>query len=268
MHTNTNIGKKFGKLVLISLEPADKNRHVKYKCKCECGRKTTALWQNIRSGKTKSCGCLRIEAIKKSMRYKLALLRTQEKHRQQRAIYRKTLIGKKFGRITIKNISTIAHPNGQTKETAECVCECGKPVVTQLWNVLHKHTNSCGCSRIYRHPVRNVGLRHLYALYKHRSKRYNSGNFSLSLERFRELTSSNCFYCGRKPETVSKSKSSHSEYLYNGLDRVDSSKGYVEENIVPCCWACNKMKLDHNQTEFKNHIIAIHNHWIQNGHVL
>ena len=28
-----------------------------------------------------------------------------------------------------------------------------------------------------------------------------------------------------------------------GLDRMDSSKGYFEKNVVPCCAACNTMKL-------------------------
>ena len=27
-----------------------------------------------------------------------------------------------------------------------------------------------------------------------------------------------------------------------GLDRKDSSKGYVKENVVPCCTSCNKIK--------------------------
>lgn len=30
-------------------------------CRCDCGRETIAYGGNLRSGKTKSCGCLRVE---------------------------------------------------------------------------------------------------------------------------------------------------------------------------------------------------------------
>jgi hypothetical protein len=31
-------------------------------------------------------------------------------------------------------------------------------------------------------------------------------------------------------------------YVYNGIDRLDSSKGYVLENCVPCCSEINWAK--------------------------
>ncbi len=33
------------------------------------------------------------------------------------------------------------------------------------------------------------------------------------------------------------------EYIYNGIDRLDSSKGYTLENCVPCCEEINVMKM-------------------------
>lgn len=44
------------------------------------------------------------------------------------------------------------------------------------------------------------------------------------------------------------------EYLYNGLDRVDSNKGYLKENVVPCCEICNKAKRDLSLCQFKKWI--------------
>lgn len=62
---------------------------------------------------------------------------------------------------------------------------------------------------------------------------------TLSLERFTELTSQRCFYCGG----YSKDKKTNSkERTFTGLDRIDNSKGYVEGNVCPCCFLCNKMK--------------------------
>lgn len=58
--------------------------------------------------------------------------------------------------------------------------------------------------------------------------------FSLSLEEYLGLVADNnpCHYgCGN---TISGSGI--------GLDRVDNSKGYVFENVVPCCGVCNVIK--------------------------
>jgi hypothetical protein len=40
------------------------------------------------------------------------------------------------------------------------------------------------------------------------------------------------------------------EYLYNGLDRVDNTKGYIISNIVSCCGQCNRAKGILSQEEF------------------
>lgn len=34
----------------------------------------------------------------------------------------------------------------------------------------------------------------------------------------------------------------YSEYIYNGIDRVDNAVGYILENCIPCCEFCNKAK--------------------------
>ena len=37
---------------------------------------------------------------------------------------------------------------------------------------------------------------------------------------------------------------------YNGLDRVDNSRGYEPSNVVPCCRRCNRAKDDMSSQEF------------------
>jgi len=44
--------------------------------------------------------------------------------------------------------------------------------------------------------------------------------------------------------------SGHSPNPYNGLDRVDSSKGYSIDNVVPCCHACNCAKNSMSTEQF------------------
>ena len=58
------------------------------------------------------------------------------------------------------------------------------------------------------------------------------------------LLQGNCHYCGAAPSNISNSKGHNDAYIYNGIDRVDSSKGYVDGNCVSCCKVCNRAKSD------------------------
>jgi hypothetical protein len=59
----------------------------------------------------------------------------------------------------------------------------------------------------------------------------------------------------------------HADFRYNGIDRVDSSMGYVAGNVVPCCSTCNRMKLDHSYDDFIAHIKKIVAHYEQTAQV-
>lgn len=50
-------GKKYGKLTVLYYV-FTKNRKAFFNCKCECGNICTISGTNLRTGKTKSCGCL------------------------------------------------------------------------------------------------------------------------------------------------------------------------------------------------------------------
>ena len=43
------------------------------------------------------------------------------------------------------------------------------------------------------------------------------------------------------------------------LDRVDNLKGYLTDNVVPCCKLCNVMKNNLSEIDFEEHIIKIFN---------
>lgn len=52
-------GDKFGRLTVIEFDRTDGNRHRRYyKVQCECGNVRTVLGTGLRSGNTRSCGCL------------------------------------------------------------------------------------------------------------------------------------------------------------------------------------------------------------------
>ena len=51
-------GQKFGKLTVIKRVEDDSEAHIKWLCECECGNFITTRGTSLRSGITKSCGCL------------------------------------------------------------------------------------------------------------------------------------------------------------------------------------------------------------------
>jgi len=50
--------KTFGRLTVIEIVGKDKHRCITWKCKCSCGKYTITTGTRLRSGMTKSCGCL------------------------------------------------------------------------------------------------------------------------------------------------------------------------------------------------------------------
>lgn len=52
-------GQIFGKLVVVERVKEIKSNGVMWKCKCECGNEIVVSGNHLRSGHTKSCGCLK-----------------------------------------------------------------------------------------------------------------------------------------------------------------------------------------------------------------
>ncbi len=53
------IGQKFGKLTVLSREPADPVKGAFWRCRCDCGNETIVSRGNLLNGSTNSCRCLR-----------------------------------------------------------------------------------------------------------------------------------------------------------------------------------------------------------------
>lgn len=56
------INKRFGNLVVMEEVDKSYNGYI-YKCKCDCGNEKNILGSSLRSGNTRSCGCLRKKTV-------------------------------------------------------------------------------------------------------------------------------------------------------------------------------------------------------------
>lgn len=115
-----------------------------------------------------------------------------------------------------------------------------------------------------------AGLNRLYNTYRIASKRRGL-EFTLTKAQFKKLTSGDCFYCGKAPESVffehntGEKSREHGKYFYNGIDRVDNTKGYIKSNCVTCCKEHNQWKKAMPYYDFIKNIINTANHLINKG---
>jgi len=174
------------------------------------------------------------------------------------------LIGVKKGRLTIFEYShSHIQPSGQKRAMWKAICDCGKEKTLSATTFMHGKTVSCGCRKkegLRKLPFGQASLNHKFAMYKHDALSKNRV-FELTKEEFEELTGKPCNYCGVEGYSKTKARpTSNGVYLSNGIDRVDSLKGYFVSNCVPCCPICNKMRLNLPYKQFIDHIKRILNH--------
>lgn len=122
-------GKKFNKLTVVKLdeEKTAKGKGRYWFCKCDCGNPDliSVLQGNLKTGHTKSCGCL------------------QDKSRRSR---KENLIGQKFGHLTVieEDTETVTETN---RTRWWCKCDCGNPekISVTSYNLKGGAVLSCGC---------------------------------------------------------------------------------------------------------------------------
>lgn len=89
--------------------------------------------------------------------------------------------------------------------------------------------------------------------------------FALTRAEFDALTSQDCHYCAAPPGNKSSRRHFNGVFVYSGIDRIDSTVGYVTGNCLSCCNTCNVMKQDLPYDVFLAHIDRIHS--LHSSHV-
>jgi hypothetical protein len=219
-------GQRFGRLVAVDGSRRTENKkRVLWECLCDCGNVVYVKAAVLKAGRTQSCGCFRKDVT--SLRSKGS-----------------DISGQRFGRLTA------IREDGRTEGKSViwlCICDCGESRWISRYTLESGHTRSCGC---YRSDVMVEVMSARMPPYQHILNRVRDGamkrgfEFDLSLAFYQSLVGENCHYCSSPLLWTSRRNDKQKGTSAHNLDRKDSSKGYIESNVVPCCGACNWLKSD------------------------
>lgn len=175
------------------------------------------------------------------------------------------IVEKTFGKLFVINYLGTRHIIKQNrkryKHLYKCICSCGNSIETERLGLITGNKKSCGC-------IINISRRKgLYSVYTalYNQIRYSAikrnHKFLLNREECVELVKKECHYCDHSGRALFKyhKRNIQLEVNYNGLDRIDSSKEYTLDNIVPCCYICNRAKMDLPYKDFISYIEEIKN---------
>lgn len=131
------VGNRYGKLVVVRRAETIRKRN-RCECVCDCGNTITVMAQSLRSGNTRSCGCLHAESC--------------EKVRERTARKQGDLTGCRFEKLLVLEFSH--YKNGAFHW--RCKCDCGKISNPSYHALVSGHSKSCGCQAAVR--SRETGL--------------------------------------------------------------------------------------------------------------
>jgi hypothetical protein len=291
-------GNKYGRLTVIGLNKINHtihNRKSYWECSCDCGKTTIVRGVNLTSGNTASCGCNRHKghrtpdtnfiflyncypsrARRKNLEFSLSkedfkkLTKSNCYYCDAEPSQVKTHVNNKAFPYIYNGIDRINNKKGYTLNNCKPCC---KHCNTMKWimnveefkeklnSILDKEKNvedntpvllikfEKGLNEVFNHYIAGAGTRNI--------------SFTLTKEKFAELSQSPCYYCDGVPEAHIRKGRYNRELIYNGIDRLDSSKGYINDNVVPCCEKCNRMKNTLSKEDFLQHIqkIVKHMNW-------
>lgn len=114
------IGDKFGRLEVVEYAGRNHRNRKTWLCQCDCGNKKVITQDDLKSGKTNSCGCLKKEIMsKKSF---------------------KDLTGKQFGEWTVLEL---CGKNKYMERLWKCKCSCGAIAEVTSRSLIGGYSKSC-----------------------------------------------------------------------------------------------------------------------------
>lgn len=124
-------GHKYGRWTVIE-NAGYQNKEIIWKCICECGNVGYIAGNSLRSGNSKSCGCLAREINSK---------RLKETYKPKPII---DLSGQRFGKLVAIDIAV--HEKGKHIKW-NCICDCGNKIIATGAYLKNGKKTHCGCEK-------------------------------------------------------------------------------------------------------------------------
>lgn len=217
------IGSRFGRLEALNRLPNNKHGQARWSCKCDCGNIKDVDASRLKSGMTKSCGCL-----------------VKEVHSK---IHDQDITGKRIhSLVAIRRIEKI----NKKGWIWLFKCDCGNERLISAGMFNSGTRKSCGCKTGENisngrktHGKSNTRAYWLRSLAKKRS-RDNGLPFNLSIEFVENLIEENkfCYYLGIELKTNVGKLSWNSATM----DRFIPELGYTEGNVMLISHRANTIK--------------------------
>jgi len=110
---------RFGRLLVIERAEKAKDGHACWLCRCDCGETKIVVGKDLRTGHTKSCGCLG-------------------------KVNQPVVLGQRFGRLVVLER---AENSKRGESRWGCVCACGEIKIVPAYSLKSGESKSCGCLR-------------------------------------------------------------------------------------------------------------------------
>ena len=208
-------GDKYGQLLVLSYA-GKKNKSHTWNCRCDCGGHSVVHSYSLRSGNTRSCGCLKSAPT------------------PQKATRYKDMIGLRFGRLKVVSF----FERKGTSYFWKCICDCGAEKNVRSDSLKRGKTTSCGCrsAEVATHHEYVGGkpaTKHeLFSIWEHMNRRCyakNNGNYKN--------------YGGRGIRVCERWRNSFKKFVEDmgprddrslTLERLNNDGNYEPQN---CVWA-------------------------------
>ena len=216
------LGQKFGTLTVVEYEGV-KNKNSYWLCQCECGQKISLCRCSLKERVGWGCGWdCKLNSC--------------------------SLKGKKFGKLKIISLNEMK--NGTSYW--DCVCECGKDLVLKRGHITDGRIRSCGCLRRGKSSRNWNGCGDLSGSFFGKIKSHAKRRkilFDVEIEYLWDLFLQQGGKCALTNEPL-KFPTSNLDEKTASLDRINSSKGYIENNVQWVHKDINLMKQQFSQDYF------------------
>jgi hypothetical protein len=154
------------------------------------------------------------------------------------------LTGYRFGRMV-----AISYSVHKGRPAWICSCDCGTETILETGNLRSGREKSCGCyTKEYQKKAASDRYKEFQSVLNIAKYSANKRGleFSISLDFYKSLAGMDCHYCHCQLRWNNRTNSGRLGGSNTGhnLDRKDNSLGYTEDNVVPCCAICNRVKMD------------------------